>query len=490
MATGGINPDKEKHVNYYDLLGVSFSSTGEEIRSAFLQKARQYHPDKNYDRNTEELMKVFNKAYQVRDPVKRERYDEHMDCEETSGSQKPLAALGHGHIASLEVHQLYESSLRTNLKYLRVVKNASTTLNARITDFCQQKYKDFLPNHDLKTRTQSTSIRKHSILTQILSEMDEVHNIMVSHEHVTFRLEDVLFDIVKFAQTVKNPNMADVIEVGTEVPIIDFSHIGIEQLHYLLHLFNDTLLSERFIEANAIIALDPFIPKVHVSPIDESIRKKRSFRQICCLCKVNKSQCQLRLPRVGLMSPQNVCQQCKSQTLTQDMNEWINLGCQLLQQSESKLVPKVVGCFAMAVCTNPESNEPFLKFGKEFIACGLPHFAMVLVPNIIKSIQQKEVFKGYLLASSALKCMCDFEAIGWYDKWSFLLAAKEAFLLACCIQDELDESLDIPSLPLIKAELESKIMAMLDEKEVEYNNLISKTLAEFELAWGERKITR
>ena len=104
MATGGINPDKEEHVNYYDLLGVSFTSTKEEIRSAFLQKAHQYHPDKNYDRNTEELMKLFNKAYQIlRDPVERERYDEHMDCDETSGSQKPLAALGHGHIASLEV---------------------------------------------------------------------------------------------------------------------------------------------------------------------------------------------------------------------------------------------------------------------------------------------------------------------------------------------------------------------------------------------------
>ena len=328
MATGGIDPDKEEHINYYDLLEVPVTSTGEEIRSAFLQKARQYHPDKNYDRNTEELMKLFNKAYQVlRDPVERERYDESMDCDETSISRKPLAALGHGCIASLEVRQLYESSLRSNPKYLSVIKNFSTTLNAKITEFYRQKFKDFIPNHDLETCTQSTSIHKHSILTEILSNMDEVHDIMVSHEHVTFRLEDVLFDIVKYAQTVKNPNMAGVIPVGAEVPIIDFSHIGIEKLRYLLNLFDNTLPPEKLFQANALATLDPFVPKVHVSPIHPTLKKKFSFKPVCCLCKVNKSQYQLRLPRVGLMSPQNVCQQCKSQTLNQDMNEWINLGC-------------------------------------------------------------------------------------------------------------------------------------------------------------------
>ena len=136
----------------------------------------------------------------------------------------------------------------------------------------------------------------------------------------------------------------------------------------------------------------------------------------------------------------------------------------------------------MAVCTNPESNEPFLKFGKEFVTCGMPHIAMVLYP--LRSIQQKEVFKGYLLVASALKSMSDFEAIGWYDKWRFLLDAKESYSLACYIQVELDENFDIPSLSLLKAELESKLFAILDEKEVEYNGLISKTLAEFELAWG------
>ena len=487
MATGGYNPDEEQHANYYDLLGVSLTSTGEEIRSAFLQKARQYHPDKNYDRNTEELMKLFNKAYQVlRDPVERERYDEHLECDEASGSQKPLAALGHGHIASLEIRQLYESSLRTNPKYLSVVKNFSTTLNASITKFSWQKFKDFFPNHDLEARTQSTSIHKQSILTEILKEIDEVQDTTVSQNDVS---ESVLFDIVKFAQTVKNPNMADVISVGTEVPIIDFSHIGIKQLYYLLHLFSVTLLSEKLFEAEAIAALDDYIPKVHVSPIDATVKTKLSFRKVCCVCKVNKCHCQLRMPRFGLMTPQSVCQQCKSQALNQDMNDWISLGHQLLQQSGSILVPKVVGCFAMAVCTNPESYEPFLKL-KEFVACGMPHIAIVFVPTIIESIQQKEVFKGYLLAASALKCISDFEVIGWYDKWNFLIAAKEAYSLACYVQVELDENIDIPSLPLLKAELESKIFAILDEKEVEYNNLISKTLAELELAWGERKISK
>ena len=251
---------------------------------------------------------------------------------------------------------------------MSVLKNVSIALNASITEFSQQKCKAFFPKNDeLETRTQSKPIHKHSILTEILNEIDDVHSIMVSHEDSTFHLESVLFDIVKFAQTVKNPNMADVIEVGTEVPIIDFYHIGIEQLHYLLHLFNDTLHSEKLIESNAIIALDPFNPKVHVSPIDATPKKKPSVRQVCCLCKVNKSHCQLRLPRVGLMSPQNVCQQCKSQTLNQDMNEWINLGHQFLLESGSKFISKVVGCFAMAFALIQRAMNHFLNLEKNLL---------------------------------------------------------------------------------------------------------------------------
>ena len=42
--------------NYYKILGLESSSTGEEIKEAFKRLARKYHPDKNKDDNKADLI--------------------------------------------------------------------------------------------------------------------------------------------------------------------------------------------------------------------------------------------------------------------------------------------------------------------------------------------------------------------------------------------------------------------------------------------------
>ena len=63
--------------DYYAVLGVSRDAGDDEIKKAFRQKAKQYHPDANpEDASAEARFKEVNEAYEVlRDDDKRSAYD-------------------------------------------------------------------------------------------------------------------------------------------------------------------------------------------------------------------------------------------------------------------------------------------------------------------------------------------------------------------------------------------------------------------------------
>lgn len=68
--------------NYYSILGVSPDADIEEIRHAYRQLARRYHPDLNPRSPTAELrMRTINKAYEVlSEPHKRAQYDAQLQA--------------------------------------------------------------------------------------------------------------------------------------------------------------------------------------------------------------------------------------------------------------------------------------------------------------------------------------------------------------------------------------------------------------------------
>jgi molecular chaperone DnaJ len=65
--------------DYYQLLGVSRSAGGEEIKKAYRKLALQHHPDRNEgSKEAEERFKEVTEAYEVlRDPDKRHIYDQY-----------------------------------------------------------------------------------------------------------------------------------------------------------------------------------------------------------------------------------------------------------------------------------------------------------------------------------------------------------------------------------------------------------------------------
>jgi len=64
--------------DYYEVLGVPRTASDEEIKKAFRQLARKYHPDLNPgNKAAEEQFKEINEAFQVlSDPQKKARYDQ------------------------------------------------------------------------------------------------------------------------------------------------------------------------------------------------------------------------------------------------------------------------------------------------------------------------------------------------------------------------------------------------------------------------------
>jgi len=66
-----------EYQDYYKMLGVSKSASNKDIKKAYRQLARKYHPDlRPDDKSAEQKLKVINEAYDVLgDPEKRAKYD-------------------------------------------------------------------------------------------------------------------------------------------------------------------------------------------------------------------------------------------------------------------------------------------------------------------------------------------------------------------------------------------------------------------------------
>ena len=73
-----MNNFSEKFVNYYELLGIDPKVGPEEVKQAYLNKVKEWHPDKNPDRTeeAEEKTKVLNQAYHILgDAERRKNYN-------------------------------------------------------------------------------------------------------------------------------------------------------------------------------------------------------------------------------------------------------------------------------------------------------------------------------------------------------------------------------------------------------------------------------
>ena len=63
-------------LDYYNILGVSRTASAQEIRKAYYDKAKIYHPDICKEVDAEHVFKLLNEAYQALiNPENRKKYD-------------------------------------------------------------------------------------------------------------------------------------------------------------------------------------------------------------------------------------------------------------------------------------------------------------------------------------------------------------------------------------------------------------------------------
>ncbi len=62
--------------DYYAVLGIDRNATQDDVRKAYRNLAKKYHPDVNKSPGSEERYKEINEAYEVlKDSDKRQRYE-------------------------------------------------------------------------------------------------------------------------------------------------------------------------------------------------------------------------------------------------------------------------------------------------------------------------------------------------------------------------------------------------------------------------------
>lgn len=66
----------------YDILGISKDASEKEVKSAFRQLSKKFHPDKNPSPEADEIFIEINEAYEIlSNPEKKANYDKFGDPE-------------------------------------------------------------------------------------------------------------------------------------------------------------------------------------------------------------------------------------------------------------------------------------------------------------------------------------------------------------------------------------------------------------------------
>ncbi len=93
--------------NYYDILGVKKNASIDEIKKAYKELAKKYHPDVSKEAESEKKFKEINEAYSVlSDPEKKQNYDNYGEAYKNFSGYKQQ---GFGHGTDFDFEDLFNN---------------------------------------------------------------------------------------------------------------------------------------------------------------------------------------------------------------------------------------------------------------------------------------------------------------------------------------------------------------------------------------------
>nr|CAG4649242.1 EOG090X049L [Scapholeberis mucronata]SVE93548.1 EOG090X049L [Scapholeberis mucronata] len=145
----------------YQVLGLNRRASSQEIRKAYKQYAKEWHPDKNKNGNSEEKFVEINKAYELlNDPTRRKLYDQKGIIEDNINRSQPPNKFrfqlpinflnSYFHLTSNAFCNLrgYENNilpLSSRQPYLVFVYSDWCQLCLRLLPIWQQLFEDLMP---------------------------------------------------------------------------------------------------------------------------------------------------------------------------------------------------------------------------------------------------------------------------------------------------------------------------------------------------------
>lgn len=133
--------------DYYSILEVSPDATVGEIKQAFRRQAIKWHPDKNPDTDTTEVMQLINEAYLIlSDQEAREHYDgeynKFVQFQSQGSSKKKTHQTSHAR--ANDSSQYYNSNVYSNYTVEDdVLGKWMANARKQAVDLAKQTIKDF-----------------------------------------------------------------------------------------------------------------------------------------------------------------------------------------------------------------------------------------------------------------------------------------------------------------------------------------------------------